>query len=325
MTELFGIKHPIMCGGMMWLAKPELCAAISNAGGLGNLTSGNYESGSDFRKAIAKTRQLTNKPFCVNITFLPSVRITKEMHKEYFEACCEEKVAAVEISGVPLDRYLGQDAIIQAKKTGVKLIHKLGSVRHAKHAEETGYDAVIAAGFEEGGHPLNDDVTTMLLTPRISESVKIPVIAAGGIADGRTLAAALVLGAEGVMMASRFIATTECQAHPRIKEELIRRQESDTTLICRTIDLQMRALKNELVHKVLEVEARHGSIEEIIPLISGERSQKAWESGDVDGAPFAVGQSIGLIKEIVSCQELLDGMVQEAEEILANVHKRVRG
>lgn len=325
MTELFGIKHPIMCGGMMWLAKPELCAAISNAGGLGNLTSGNYESGSDFRKAIAKTRQLTNKPFCVNITFLPSVRITKEMHKEYFEACCEEKVAAVEISGVPLDRYLGQDAIIQAKKTGVKLIHKLGSVRHAKHAEETGYDAVIAAGFEEGGHPLNDDVTTMLLTPRISESVKILVIAAGGIADGRTLAAALVLGAEGVMMASRFIATTECQAHPRIKEELIRRQESDTTLICRTIDLQMRALKNELVHKVLEVEARHGSIEEIIPLISGERSQKAWESGDVDGAPFAVGQSIGLIKEIVSCQELLDGMVQEAEEILANVHKRVRG
>jgi nitronate monooxygenase len=325
MTELFGIKHPIMCGGMMWLAKPELCAAISNAGGLGNLTSGNYESGSDFRKAINKTRQLTDKPFCVNITFMPSVRITKEMHQEYFRVCCEERVAAIEISGAPLDRYLGQDAIIQAKKTGVKLIHKLGSVRHAKHAEEAGYDAVIAAGFEEGGHPLNDDVTTMLLTPRISESVKIPVITAGGIADGRSLAAALVLGAEGVMMASRFIATKECPAHPKIKEELIRRQENDTTLICGTIDLQMRALKNELVGKVLEVEARHGSIEEIIPLIGGERSQKAWENGDVDGAPFAVGQSIGLIKEIVSCQELLDGMVQEAEEILANVHKRVRG
>ncbi len=324
MTELFGIKHPIMCGGMMWLAKPELCAAISNAGGLGNLTSGNYESGSDFRKAINKTRQLTDKPFCVNITFMPSVRITKEMHQEYFRVCCEERVAAIEISGAPLDRYLGQDAIIQAKKTGVKLIHKLGSVRHAKHAEEAGYDAVIAAGFEEGGHPLNDDVTTMLLTPRISESVKIPVITAGGIADGRSLAAALVLGAEGVMMASRFIATKECPAHPKIKEELIRRQENDTTLICGTIDLQMRALKNELVGKVLEVEARHGSIEEIIPLIGGERSQKAWENGDVDGAPFAVGQSIGLIKEIVSCQELLDGMVQEAEEILANVHKRVR-
>jgi len=325
MTELFGSKHPVMCGGMMWLAKPELCAAISNAGGLGNLTSGNYESGNALHKAIDETRRLTNKPFCVNITFMPSVRITKEMHQEYFRVCCEEKVAAIEISGAPLDRYLGVDAVNRAKKAGVKLIHKLGSVRHARHAEEAGYDAVIAAGFEEGGHPLNDDVTTMLLTPRISESVKIPVITAGGIADGRSLAAALVLGAEGVMMASRFMATTECSAHPKIKEELIRRQENDTTLICGTIDLQMRALKNELVYKVLEVEGRRGGLEEIIPLISGERSEKAWNNGDVDGAPFAVGQSIGLIKEVVSCQELLEKMVRDAETLLANIQRRLGG
>jgi len=325
MTELFGIKHPVMCGGMMWLAKPELCAAISSAGGLGNLTSGNYDSGDSFRKAVDSMRQLTDKPFCVNITLLPSVRVTKEMHQEYFRVCYEEKVAAIEISGAPLDKYLGVDAVNQAKKAGVKLIHKVGSVKHARHAEEVGYDAVIAAGFEEGGHPLNDDVTTMLLTPRISESVKIPVITAGGIADGRSLAAALVLGAEGVMMASRFIATKECTAHAKIKEELVRRQENDTTLICRTIDLQMRALKNELVRKVLEVEGRRGGLEEIIPLISGRRSEGAWESGDVDGAPFAVGQSVGLIKEIVSCRELLEKMVRDAEEILANVQKRVRG
>lgn len=325
MTELFSIQQPIMCGGMMWLAKPELCAAISNAGGLGNLTSGNYESGNALRKAIDETRRLTDKPFCVNITFMPSVRITKEMHQEYFQVCYEEKVAAIEISGAALDRYLGVDAVGQAKKAGVKLMHKLGSVRHARHAEEVGYDAVIAAGFEEGGHPLNDDVTTMLLTPRICESVKIPVITAGGIADGRSLAAALVLGAEGVMMASRFMATTECPAHPKIKEELVRRQENDTTLICGTIDLQMRALKNELVRKILEVEARHGSIEEIIPLIGGERSQKAWENGDVDEAPFAVGQSIGLIKEIVSCRVLLEKMVRDAEKILTNTQRRLRG
>lgn len=309
----------------MWLAKPELCAAISNAGGLGNLTSGNYDSGDDFRKAIGETRRLTSKPFCVNITFMPSVRITKEMHQEYFRVCCEEKVAAIEVSGAPLDRYLGVDAVNRAKKAGVKLIHKLGSVRHARHAEEAGYDAVIAAGFEEGGHPLNDDVTTMLLTPRLSESVKIPVITAGGIADGRSLAAALVLGAEGVMMASRFIATKECLAHPKIKEELIRRQENDTTLLCGTIDLQMRALKNELVRQVLEIEARHGSLEEIIPLIGGERSRKAWESGDVDGAPLAVGQSIGLIRDIVSCRELLERMVRDAEKILASVQRRLKG
>ena len=325
MTELFNIKHPIMCGGMMWLAKPELCAAISNAGGLGNLTSGNYESGDDLRKAIDSTRRLTDKPFCVNITLLPSVRITKEIHQGYFQVCCEEKVSAVEISGAPLDRYFGVDAVDQAKKANVKLIHKVGSVRHARHAEEVGYDAVIAAGFEEGGHPLNDDVTTMLLTPRICESVKIPVITAGGIADGRSLAAALVLGAEGVMMASRFVATKECLAHPNIKEEIIRRQENDTTLICRTINLQMRALKNELVSNVLEVEGRNGGLEEIIPLISGERSQEAWENGDVNGAPFAVGQSVGLIKEIASCRNLLEKMVQEAEEILANTQKRAQG
>jgi NAD(P)H-dependent flavin oxidoreductase YrpB (nitropropane dioxygenase family) len=325
MTKLFGIEYPVMCGGMMWLAKPDLCAAISNAGGLGNLTSGNYDSGSELGKAIDKTRQLTDKPFCVNITLLPSVRITKEMHHDYFQTCCEKGVAAIEISGAPLDRYLGVDAIGQAKKAGIKLIHKVGSVKHARHAVEAGYDAVIAAGFEEGGHPLNDDVTTMLLTPRISESVKIPVITAGGVADGRSLAAALVLGAEGVMMASRFIATKECQAHPKIKEEIIRRQENDTTLICRTIDLQMRALKNELVGKVLDVEKQHGGLEEIISLISGKRSEEALENGDVDGAPLAVGQSIGLIKEIVSCRELLNTMVREAEQALNDIHQRFQG
>src|SRR4030042_1399651 len=221
MTQLFGIKHPVMCGGMMWMAKPVLCAAISNAGGLGNLTAGNYNSGSELSQAVDKTRQLTDKPFCVNITLLPSVRINKEMHQDYFRVCCEKGVAAIEISGAPLDRYLGVDAISQAKKAGVRVIHKVGSVKHARHAEEAGYDAVIAAGFEEGGHPLNEDVTTMLLTPRISESVKIPVITAGGIADGRSLAAALVLGAEGVMMAPGFLATKECQAHTTIKYAIV--------------------------------------------------------------------------------------------------------
>jgi nitronate monooxygenase len=200
-------------------------------------------------------------------------------------------------------------------------MHKVGAVRHAEHAEKVGYDAVMAAGFEEGGHPLDDDLTTMLLTPRICESVNIPVITAGGIADGRSMAAAMVLGAEGVMMASRFIATTECVVHPKIKEELIRRQENDITLVCKSINLQMRALKNKLVQEVLEVEARHGGLEEIISLISGERIQKAWENGNVEDAPLPLGQSIGLIKEIVSCRELLEGMVREAEEVLAKVQR----
>jgi NAD(P)H-dependent flavin oxidoreductase YrpB (nitropropane dioxygenase family) len=316
MTELFKIEHPVMCGGMMWLALPPLCAAISNAGGLGNLTAGNYDTGEELRDAIEETRRLTDRSFCVNITLLPSVRITKELHQEYFDVCCEEGVTALEISGAPVDRYLGPEAVEKAKKSNVKLIHKLGSVRHAVHAESAGYDAVIAAGIEEGGHPLSDDVTCMTLTPRVSDTISIPVITAGGIADGRGLAAAIVLGGEGVMMASRFIATDECLAHPKIKAELVKRQEYETTLICRSINLQMRCLNNEIAGKVLEVEAGNGTLEDILPFMIGARSKEAWTTGDVEMAPLAVGQSIGLINDVVSCKELLSRMVAEAETIL---------
>jgi NAD(P)H-dependent flavin oxidoreductase YrpB (nitropropane dioxygenase family) len=324
-TELFGIRHPILCGAMMWLAKPELCAAVSNAGGLGNLTAGNFGSGGELRQAIGRTKALTDKPFCVNLTLLPSVRIAKDLHQDYFRVCCEEKVSAIDISGAHLDKYLGPDAIRQAKDAGVKLIHKVGAMKHAMHAEEAGYDAVIAAGFEEGGHPLHEDVTTMLLTPRICQSVSIPVVTAGGIADGRGLAAAMVLGAEGVMMASRFIATAECLAHHRIKEELVRRHENDTVMICRSINLQMRALRNAQVDKVLEVEGRSGGLEELIPLIAGERQKAAWESGDIDCSPFPVGQSIGLIQDIVTCEGLLSTMMREAGEVLARVQEQFAG
>lgn len=309
-TELFGIEHPIICGGMLWLAKPELCAAVSNAGGLGNITAANYNTGEELRAAIRQCRQLTDKPIGVNITLLPSFRITPETYDDYFRVCCEEQVTAIEVSGRPAREYI--DRVHEA---GVKIMHKVGSVRHAVHAEKAGYDAVLAAGFEEGGHPLNDDVSTMVLTPRIAESVKIPVITTGGIADGRGLAAALALGAEGVMMASRFIATVECQAHPAIKDELIKRQEQDTTLICKSIDLQGRALKNELARQILEVEARGGGLGELMPLLAGQRAAQAWQTGDVDGAALMVGQSIGLIKEIVSCRDLIEGMVREAEAI----------
>ena len=320
MTELFDIEHPVMCGGMMWLALPGLCSAISNAGGLGNLTAGNYDSKEEFRLAIKETRRLTDNPFCVNITFMPSVRITADLLRDYFDACCEEGVTALEISGTPIDRQLGPEAVAKAKASDIKLIHKLGSVRHARHAESVGYDAVIAAGIEEGGHPLNDDVTTMVLTPRISETVGIPVITAGGIADGRGLAAALVLGGEGVMMASRFIATKDCLANDLIKEELTHRQEYETTLICKTLGLQMRCLKNVIAQQVLDVEAGQGTFEDVLPFMVGERSKEAWQTGDVDMAPLAVGQSIGLINDVPTCAELLDGMVKQAEEILERSH-----
>ena len=318
-TEMFGVKYPIICGAMMWICKPKFCAAISNAGGLGNLTAGNYSTEDEFRDAIRQTRKLTDKPFMVNVTALPSVHITADHHKMYLKVCAEEKVAGLEISGTPLDKVAGKDMIDTLKKAGVKLFHKVGSVRHAVHAEKVGYDGIYAAGIEEGGHPLNDDVTTMILTPRIAETVKIPVVTVGGIADGRTFAAALALGAQGVMMATRFVATQECEVHDNIKQELIRRQEYETTLICKSLGLQGRAIKNKIVAEVLEVEATGGGLEKLIPLISGQRVRDAWEFGDVDSAPMMMGQSVGLVRDIPTCKELMERFVAEAKADIERV------
>jgi NADH:quinone reductase (non-electrogenic) len=320
-TEMFGIEYPIICGAMMWLCKPKLCAAVSNAGGMGNLTAGNYPNEEEFRAAIRETRKLTDRPFMVNVTILPSVHITAEHHKMYLRVCAEEKVAGLEISGTPLDKAAGTDCIEMLKKAGVKLFHKVGSVRHAVHAEKIGYDGIYAAGIEEGGHPLNDDVTTMVLTPRIAESVKIPVVTVGGIADGRTMAAALALGAQGVMMATRFVATKECEVHDNIKQEVIRRQEQETTLICKSIGLQGRAIKNKLAEEVLCIEAEHGGLEKLIPLMSGQRVKEAWETGNVDIAPMMMGQSVGLVKDVPTCRELVTRMVAEAKAEIARVSK----
>lgn len=320
-TEMFGIKYPIICGAMMWLCKPRLCAAVSNAGGIGNLTAGNYETADEFRAAIRETRKLTSKPFFVAITLLPSVRITPEHHKMYVKICAEEKVAGIEFSGTPLDKVAGMEAVEMLKNAGVKMFHKVGAVRHALHAEKIGFDGIYAAGIEEGGHPLNDDVTTMVLTPRMVESVKIPVVTVGGIADGRTMAAALALGAQGVMMASRFIATKECEVHDNIKQELIRRQEMDTVIYGKSIGLQGRGLKSKVIEEVLAIEERHGGFEELIPLLSGQKVKQAWENGDVNYAPLMVGQSIGLINDIPTCRELMERMAAEAKACSAKTAK----
>lgn len=317
LTEMLQIDKPIICGGMLWLCTPELAAAISNGGGLGNITAANYNSGEELRAAIKKTKTMTDKPFGINITRLPSLRITEQTLDDFFMVCCEEKVGAIEVSGKYAGKY-----IKHLHEAGVKVFHKVGSVRHALKAEELGYDGVFAAGWEEGGHPLSDDVTSLVLWPRVVESVKIPVVAAGGIADGRGLAAALTLGAEGVMMATRFICTNECRVHSNIKKELVKRQEMDTTLIDKKFKLQGRALKNALVDRILQLEQQEDvKFEDVFSLITGQRVKQAWSDGNVDEAAFMVGQSMGLIKSILTCQELLDSMVTEADKAM----KRVSG
>jgi nitronate monooxygenase len=306
-TDLFGIKYPIFCGGIFGMAEPNLCAAISNAGGLGNITAAYYEKEDELREAICQAREKTANPFSVNITMLPS-RISEDLYNMYFRVCCEEKVAVIEVSGRPADEYIGG-----CHKAGIKLIHKVGALKHALHAQKAGYDAVYALGFEAGGHPTFDNVTTMLLTNQLSGILKIPVIAAGGIADGRGLAAALSLGAAGVMMATRFIMTEECVTHQNIKREFIKRNVNDTAMICTTTILQGRALRTPLVEEVLAIEKRGGGFEEIRPLITARRIENSLRRGDVNAAVWYVGQTIGLINDLPKCQELIAQMIKEAK------------
>ncbi len=317
-TELFGIKYPIQCGGMLWIAKPELAAAISNTGAMGNLTSGNYNSADEFRDAVDATRKLTDKPFIVNITTMPSIRLPIELLQDFFRVCCEKKVTAIEIAGAPVDTFLGKEFIPMAKDAGVKVLHKVGTVKHAVHAEKVGYDAITMAGFEEGGFPHKDNVSTMVLVPKVREAVSIPVMAAGGMADGKSLAAALALGADGVMMATRFLATKESGIHPNIYKVLMEKTEADTSLQLQTLlagfGLQVRALRNEIMERVAKVEESGGDLGELLPLISGERAKQVWKEGNAEEAMLTIGQSVGRINDIPTVAELIARMVKEAEE-----------
>jgi len=328
-TELFGIQYPITCGGMLWLAVPELAAAISNAGALGNLTSGNYNSGDELRAAIDQTRALTDKPFIVNITTMPSIRLPVELLQEFFRVCCEKKVTALEIAGAPVDKFLGPQFMPLAKEAGVKVVHKVGTVKHAEHAQKVGYDAVTIAGFEEGGFPHKDNVSTMVLAPKVAESVDLPILVAGGMVDGKTLAAALTLGADGMMMATRFLATKDCHVHPNIYKMIMEKNEMDTALSLRKLlgnfGLQVRALRNDIIRRVEDVEEHGGDFTELFPLISGQRAREVWQSGDAEQALLTVGQSIGRIHDIPTVAELVKRIADEAEEALRSSLKQVIG
>lgn len=326
MTELFQIKYPIQCGGMLWIATPGLAAAISNAGALGNLTSGNYNTGDEFREAVDQTRELTDKPFIVNITTMPSIRLPVELLQEFFRVCCEKKVTAIEIAGAPVDTFLGREYLPMAKEAGVKVVHKVGTVKHAIHAQKVGYDAVIIAGFEEGGFPHKDNVSTLLLVPKAAEAVDIPVMAAGGMVDGKSLAAALALGAEGMMMATRFLATKESGVHPNIYQMLLDRNEMDTSLNLQSLlsqfGLQVRALRNKIIRQIEEVESKGGDLSELFPLISGQRAKQVWADGNAEEAMLTVGQSIGRINDVPNVKELMERIAAEAEEVLQGAAKK---
>jgi nitronate monooxygenase len=314
LTEMLGIKYPIIQGGLQWLATAQLASAVSEAGGLGIISSHSFPDQESLRKEIRRMKEETSKPFGVNMSILPGLTNEEQM-MELLKVISEEKVPVVETSGRSPEPF-----IEKLKSEGIKLIHKVPSVRFAQKAESVGADAVTIVGFECGGRPGMDEVTSLILVPKAVESVKIPVIAGGGIADGRGFLAALALGAEGVVMGTRFVATQECPAHPRIKEAFVNATESDTLMIYRSIKNAARVLKTEAAEKILSLEQEGASLEELLTAMGGRMSPNAYREADVDGTITGCGQCVGLIHKIKSVREVIEDMIQDAQSILQRLN-----
>ncbi|HJV87764.1 MAG TPA: nitronate monooxygenase family protein [Noviherbaspirillum sp.] len=310
-TEMLGIRYPIIQGGMQWVGTAELASAVSNAGGLGILTALTQPTPEALTQEIRRCRDMTDKPFGVNLTILPSV--TPPPYAEYVAAIIDSGIRIVETAG-----NSPKDFIQSFKSNGVRIVHKCTTVRHALSAERNGVDIVSIDGFECAGHPGEDDVGGLVLIPAAAKALKIPVIASGGIGDGRGMAAALVLGAEGVNMGTRFCVTKEAPLHDNIKQALVKATERETTLIFRTLHNTGRVLKTPVSEQVVAMERRPGgcTFEDIRPLVAGQRGRLALETGDMDAGLVWAGEVIGLIDDVPSCAELIERMVADCRERL---------
>jgi nitronate monooxygenase len=309
-TERLGIRYPIVQGGMMWVGTAEMAAAVSNAGGLGILTALTQPTPEALVLEIERCRGMTTQPFGVNLTFLPA--ITPPPYERYLDVILRSGVKVLETAG-----NNPKDVMPAAKAAGLTTIHKCVTVRHALAAEKLGVDIVSIDGFECAGHPGEDDIGGLVLIPIAARRLRVPIIASGGIGDGRGLAAALALGAEGVNMGTRFCATQEAPIHPAIKQALVDANERDTRLVFRTLHNTARVLKNAIADEVVSLEARGATFEEIRPLVAGARGRAALSSGDVNGGVITAGQVVGLIEDIPTCAELIQRMVRECRERLA--------
>lgn len=314
-TELLGIEYPIIQGGLHWLSWAELAAAVSNAGGLGTITAATHRTKRSLVEEIRKTKALTDRPFGVNITMLPHFEVAS-LIPHYVEAVIEEGVPVVETSGGNPEKFVGI-----LKDAGVKVIHKVASVKYARKAESMGVDAVTVVGFECGGHPGNDDVTTMILIPKAVESVNIPVLAAGGIVDARGFVAALSLGAEGVVMGTRFVATRESVAHPNFKQWMLDASETDTVLVKRSLNDPVRVMRNRAALEILELERRGVAREQLQSAIHQKVNKSAMIDGEVQEATYVVGQGVGLIREVKPVREVIEEIINEARVILDRLQR----
>ena len=310
-TEMFGIEHPIVQGGMQWVGRAELVAAVANAAALGFITALTQPTPEDLRREIARCREMTDKPFGVNLTILPALK--PPPYAEYRQAIVESGVRIVETAG-----NNPQEHITELKKYGVKVIHKCTAVRHALKAERIGADAISIDGFECAGHPGEDDTPGLILIPAAADQVKIPMIASGGFGDARGLVAALALGAEGINMGTRFMCTVESPIHQRIKEQIVANDERATELIFRTLRNTSRVASNAVSREVVSIERKGGAtIDDLKHLVAGQRGRVVYETGDPEYGIWSAGMVQGLIHDIPTCAELVSRIVREAEAIIA--------
>ncbi|MCH8333404.1 nitronate monooxygenase [Candidatus Sumerlaeota bacterium] len=309
-TEMFGIEYPIVMGGMQWVGRAGLVAAVSNAGGIGFLTALTQPTPEELAKEIGRVRDLTDKPFGVNLTILPTLKPVS--YDDYQDVIVDAGIKFVETAGRNPEPFLPK-----FKAAGIKIIHKCTSVRHALKAERIGCDVISIDGFECAGHPGEDDVTSLILIPCTANVVKIPLIASGGFGDARGLIAALALGADAMNMGTRFCATQEAPIHMNVKQLLVDNDERSTKLIMRSLRNTERVVVNDIVDKVLEIESKgNATIDDIKHLVSGKGGKKMFDEGDTDAGVMSAGQVMGLIRDIPSCQELIDRIMSEAEEVI---------
>jgi nitronate monooxygenase len=314
-TELFGIRHPIIQGGMHYVGYAELVSAVSNAGGLGIITGLTQPTPEDLAKEIARCHEMTDQPFGVNLTFLPAFIMPP--YPEYIDAIIAGGIRIVETAGRNPAEHLPR-----LKAAGIKIIHKCTSVRHALKAESIGCDAVSVDGFECAGHPGEDDVPNMILLPRAAEELRIPFVASGGMADARSLVAALAMGAEGINMGTRFIATQEAPVHENVKQALVAASELDTRLIMRPIRNTERVLRNGAAEEILRIEHAKAAageaitIDDIRHLVAGSENRKVLREGQMDAGAWSCGMVAGLIHDVPTCKELIDRIMAEATALI---------
>lgn len=317
-TDLAGVEHPIVQGGMMWVGTAEMAAAVSNAGALGVITALTQPTPDDLRREIERCRKLTDKPFGVNLTILPS--ISPPPYAEYRRAIIEEGITLVETAG-----HKPQEHVDDFKSHGIKVIHKCTAVRHALSAERMGVDAISIDGFECAGHPGEDDIPGLILIPAAADKVKVPILASGGFGDGRGLVAALALGADGINMGTRFCATKEAPMHDNIKQAMVDADERSTSLIFRTYRNTARVAKNAISQEVVAIEAQGKPFEEVAHLVKGARGKEGLDNGNPDHGVWTAGMVMGLIKDIPTCQELIDRIMGEAIDIINRRLRRFDG